>query len=101
MEACPGQLVQRHFIFRAGNIYFPLPRCAPAADLDIRGVRSCIVCSPLSKGGNPKFENFKIRGEPDKKKLGWGKPKGGEIFRKKGRHIFQVDFRDGNGRKWG
>ena len=38
---------------------------------------------PFQKGENPNFENLK-KGEPEKKILGWGKSKGGEIFKMKG-----------------
>ena len=34
------------------------------------------VSPPFQKGGNPNFENFK-KGGTLKKKLGWGRPKGG------------------------
>ena len=38
---------------------------------------------PFLKGGNPIFEFFKKGGEP-KKILGWGKKRGGKIFKNKG-----------------
>ena len=40
------------------------------------------VSPPLSKGGNPNFENFKKGGEPEKKFWGGGNQKGGERFSK-------------------
>ena len=47
-----------------------------------------IVCSPLSKGWNPNFENLKKGGgkrEPEKKIWGGGNQKGGgQIFKNKG-----------------
>ena len=48
-----------------------------------------IVCSPLSKAGNPNFENLK-----------WGKPKGGKDFHyERGEPNFEVEYRDKKGQK--
>ena len=60
------------------------------------------VSPPLSKGGNPNFENLKKGGGLEKIIWGGGKQKEGGVFQNKrgGNPTFQVEFRDTKGQKW-